>query len=142
MNKLLVIPTLGLAGLIFAGVGVNAVKAGDETTYPPIVQKLIDRFNLNEDEVKDVFDEAREERRQIWEQNREQRLDQAVEDGVITAEQKQALLEKYAEMQTEKQQHKEEMHEWFEEQGIDHEALMQYGGFGGKGFKHGGMGRL
>lgn len=85
-----------------------------------------------------VFDEARQEQQQqLQEQRRaqmEKRLDEAVGDGVITAEQKQALLDKDAEMQTKYEQLREEMQQWQEQSGIDFEALAPYHiGCGGRG---------
>lgn len=141
MKKGLIIPVLGLALLGFVAFGtVRAYAENESGGYPPIIQKLVERFGLNEEEVKTVFDEVRTERQQEMQQSREERLNQAVSDGIITEEQKQALQNKWEEMRTERQQHREEMQAWFEEQGIDHEALMQYGGFGHRGF--GRMGRM
>ena len=48
----------------------------------------------------------------------EARLDRAVNDGVITANQKQALLNKHAEMQGKRNQMREEMQKWMEEKTI------------------------
>ena len=91
LNKKLII-ALGFAGLLGIGIlGVNAAKADDAGGYPPIIEKLVERFGLNEDEVKTFFDEERQERHQMMLQNKEERLDQAVADGVITDEQRQAL---------------------------------------------------
>jgi hypothetical protein len=145
VNKIktkILIPTLGLATAIGLGtLGVRAVKADETSSYPPFVQKLVEKFNLNEDEVKTFFEEERQEHQQAMEQNREEkqqnqeeRLNQAVEDGVITEEQKEALQNKQEEMrqeqEQERKQHQEEMQAWFEEQGIDPETLAPYGGFG------------
>jgi hypothetical protein len=130
MKKLL-IPTLGLAALIGLGVlGISSVKADDETTSSPIVEKLVSKFNLNEDEVVGVFNELRDEKRAEMQAAREERLSEAVSDGVITEEQKQALISKWQEMETKREQERQEMQAWFEEQGIDMEALRQYEGFG------------
>jgi hypothetical protein len=138
LNKKILITTLGLASLVGLGVlGTSAVKAADTTSYPPMVQVLVDKFGLNADEVQTVFEENRQARQGEMLQNREERLNQAVEDGAITAEQKDAIANKWQEMEQERQEHREEMQAWFDEQGIDHTALMQYGGFG----PHGGFGK-
>lgn len=73
----------------------------------------------------------------------EERLNQAVDDGVITAEQKEALSSKFAQLQQKREQHQAELEAWFKEQGIDPKALTPYGGFGHHmGFVHlGGYGR-
>jgi flagellar biosynthesis GTPase FlhF len=141
MNKKILIPALLVAiggGLLYGVSNASANFGWGNGEYPPIVQKLVEKFNLNEDEVKSFFDEQRQERQQQMLQTKEERLNQAVSDGVITEGQKQALQEKWQEMwqerQVEREQHQEEMQNWFEEQGIDPEALMQYGGFGHRGF--------
>jgi hypothetical protein len=70
----------------------------------------------------------------------EERLSKAVEDGVVTNEQKQALLNKQQEMWEKQNQLNEEMRQWQEQSGIDFEKLAPYKvGFGGKGF---GLGRF
>ena len=98
-------------------------------------------------EAVDVFDEKHQERQQERQTQMEANLDEAVGDGVITAEQQQTLLDKRAEMQQERAQKREEMKTWREESGIDFEALAPYhAGYGGKGFGpgpgkiHGGFG--
>ena len=134
MNKKILIPTLGLALVAGLGaLGASVVKANDITSYPPMVQVLANKFGLNPDEVGDVFDEAHQARQSEMFQNREERFGQAVENGVITQEQKDALSNKQQERNMEREEHYKEMQTWFEEQGIDHTALMQYGGFGGRG---------
>lgn len=142
MNKKVLIPTLGLAALVVAGIlGVSAVRADENGTYPPMIESLVERFGLNEDEVKTFFDEQRQERQRQMEQAREERLNQAVADGVITEEQKQALQGKWEEMRTKREQHREEMRQWMEDSGIDFEKLAGYGvGCGGRGFSKGGRG--
>lgn len=147
MNKKILIPTIALiavGGLLYGAGNASAYFGWKNGEYHPIVQELVENFNLNEDDVKTFFDEQRQERQQQMLQEREDRLDQAVEEGVITAEQKLALKEKWQEIwqerQNEREQHREEMQAWFEEQGIDPEALRQYGGFGHKMGMHGGRG--
>lgn len=137
MNKKMILVTLGLVALLGVGLlGAQVVVASDDDSYPPIVEALVERFGLNEDEVKSFFDEQKQERMdQMW-THKEEGLNQAVADGVITEEQKDALLAKYQEMweerKQEREQHREEMDAWFEEQGIDRETLREYmGGFGG-----------
>ena len=135
MNKKIIVSTLGLAALLTgAFFGVNAVKADEESSTHPMVQALVERFNLNEDEVETFFSEQKEERHQVVQQNKEDRLSEAVSDGVITEEQKSALTEKWGEMHEEnmqeRQSHRDEMQAWMENEGIDHDALMEYAGFG------------
>ena len=129
-NKRLIIPTIALGVIITAGVaGLGIARANDSDGYPPIVERLAEQFGLQEEEVEAVFDSVRDERHEVMQTSMEEKLNQAVSDGVLTEEQKQALIDKKGEMKAHRGEHKEEMQAWFEEQGIDHEALMQYGGF-------------
>ena len=142
MKKKILLSIVGLAALVATGLlATKAVRADDAVNYPPFVEKLVERFNLNESDVQTFFDEQRVEHHQAMLQNREERLNQAVSDGVITEEQKEALLNKWEEMQQEREQHREEMQKWFEEQGIDAEALREYAGFGHGRFGHFHMGK-
>ncbi|MBU1130383.1 hypothetical protein KKE45_03650 [Patescibacteria group bacterium] len=139
-TKKIAITTLVLAILVSITIfGVKAVNAEDNSTYPPLIQKLIDRFNLNGDEVKQVFDEHRQERHQQMKVRFEERLDQAVSEGKITQEQKEAFLAKKDEFMAncngDKKQHQEEMRTWTEENGIDLELFRAFGNRGRKFFK-------
>ena len=130
MTKKVLFTVLALGVLVSAGVGINLALADDEGYYPSIVTTLAEKFNLNESDVEAVFDAVHEERHEQFMQNRQENLNQAVEDGVITEEQKQALQDKWEEMHEHRLEHHEEMQAWFEEQGIDHDALMSYGWIG------------
>jgi len=133
MKKKVLLSILTLGTIVsVASLGIGLVSANDRSSYPPVVSRLAEQFSLNEEDVEAVFDSVRDEKREQMIQSKEDALNQAVADGVITEDQKQALLDMWEEKRTEKKQHKEEMDAWFEEQGIDHEALMEYmGGFGG-----------
>jgi hypothetical protein len=111
----LVLGALLLTGILTAG----TIKAEDTARYPPIVQRLIERFNLNGDEVKTVFDEFQAERKQERQARFEEKLNQAVEEGTITQEQKEAIQKKDEEMAQEREQHRQEMKVWAEENGLD-----------------------
>lgn len=135
------------AGGIFWSVNVNA-----ETTSPQesVIDKLVERFNLDTDEVKSVFTEVKQESQQEMLDRFAERLSQAVEDGVITEEQKQALLSKQGEMMEKREQLRAEWQTWADDSGIDFGKLREYGvgpcgmglggkfggrGFGGRGFR-------
>lgn len=126
-----------MTGLLAVGaVGVLPSYAQDSKTYPPIIQKLAERFNLNQDEVAEVFEEQRAEHHAKMLANFEDKLSEKVESGDITEEQKQAILDKYQEMRAKMDElvqadlDKEEAHEqirayheelraWAQKQGID-----------------------
>lgn len=138
MNKSIIIPVLGLTFLTgLAILGVSAVKADEDSSYPSVLQRFTERFNLDEGEVDAFMNEMHEERQSQMQQQRETRLNDAVEAGVITNEQKVLVQEKWQELHQEKEQerqaHREEMQVWFEENGIDHDSLFGYMGQGGFG---------
>lgn len=128
--------TLLALGIITAGgyFGAKGVLA-DETGKPSdtLVSRIAEKFNLNTDEVQAVFDSVQEERMQEMEQNREEKLNQAVQDGVLTEDQKNSLQAKMEEHMGEREQNREEMQAWFASEGIDEQALHDYLGFGPKG---------
>lgn len=137
MKNLLAI--FALCGLILTGL-FWAGKTTVEAIAPnqSVVDKLVERFGLNKDEVTGVFNQMHQERQQEKQTYMESRLEAAVKDGVITAEQKQTLLAKQAEMQQKQTQLREEMQKWMNESGIDFEKLSPYRvGFGGRGFGRG-----
>jgi hypothetical protein len=109
--------------------------------FDTIIQKLVERFGLNQEEVAAVFEEARDEKRAEMEQRHEERLNEAVQNGKLTEEQKNLILQKKEELQTQREQYKDqdvsqedwqelrEQHradikEWADENGIDTKYLM------------------
>lgn len=129
-NKKLLATILTLGVIISVGYfGTNYALASD--TDNPMHEKLITRiaqkFNLKEADVEAVFAAVRDEKMEEMKKIREEKLSQAVKDGVLTEDQKTALLEK---MQ------KNISHSWFKSQNIDETKLRAYLGFG-KGKKMG-----
>lgn len=138
--------TVGVA--MFAGVA-SAQTPTSTTDQQSLVDKIAQRFNLDKTQVQEVFDEARQEREAKHQQKIEQKLDKAVTEGKITAEQKTAILNKFQEfreyMESIKDKPREERKElmkakhdelkkWAEEQGLD-----KYFPLVNKMQKHGGM---
>ena len=115
-------------------------KSGSTTSqFPPLIQKIIEKFNLNPSEVQKVINEERQEREKQRLSLLEEKLNQAVKDKVISEEQKKALLERWQKMWQERKQNREENQKWFEENKIDWQKLGLY--LGGKGFGRKGFGR-
>lgn len=154
--KAMIISAIALVVLSLGVFGLDKVKADEDGAYPPIVQKLVERFNLNAEEVRQVFDEERSERQEGMQARFEERLNQAMSEGKITEEQKQLILAKHEELQAEREAEQEsfknmtqeERHEametrqnelksWAEQNGIELEYLL--GGFGMHGGGPGGM---
>lgn len=95
-NKKLILSTIvavGVFGILSASSLVYALAATTDGEYPAIIQNLAAKFNLDPDAVQTVFDDTRQAQT-------EERLDQAVEDGTITKEQKTLILAKQEEIQT------------------------------------------
>lgn len=115
-------------------------KDGSSTSqFPPLIQKIIEKFNLNPGEVQKVIDEERQERERQRLSLFEEKLNQAVKDGVISEQQKKSLLERWQKRWEERRQIREEERKWFEENKIDWQKLGPY--LGGKGFGKRGFGR-
>jgi len=116
-------------------IGFSAVKAQESLEdYPLIIQNLVERFGLNADEVEEVFEDTRTQRHS-------ERLDEYTEDGTITEEQKNLILDKmeetrekldaiHSEEMTTDERHEamqnlhEELSNWAEENNIPEEVMM------------------
>jgi len=145
---------LGLLALVGVTTATS-IRAEDVETYPPIIQKLVERFNLNPSEVQEVFDQERGERQQERQEEMqtrlEERLNEAVENGDLTEEQKQLILAKHQELEQEREANREasqnmtqerrreametkrtELEAWAKENGIEVENLF-LGPMGPKG---------
>ena len=150
-NKYLILSSLMLltVGLGLLASSISIAYAQSNTNYPPLIQKLIERFNLNTSEVDEVIKEVKNQRHEEMKQNISERLDQAVTDGKITSEQKYQVLAKLEEWHSKKeelmnltpkerrtkmQEIRTEMETWAEENGIDFSLLF---GFGHKMFMKG-----
>jgi cytochrome c1 len=159
MKSKLILPALVVMATGAALLGGNFVHAQATTTdagqHVSIIQRLVDRFGLKEADVKAVFDEERTARQAEMKAKEEERLNQLVTDGKITEAQKQLIIAKRAEMETNQEAmpmkdtsltpaerkanmeaRKTELDNWAKANGIDVQYLM--GGFGGRG--HGGFG--
>ncbi len=139
-----------VAGVGLAGInGLGVVSAATSTPQDSIIDRIASKFDLNKDEVEAVFEEYKSEREQERQQNVEERLTQAVEDGKITEEQKAKILAKLEELKSaredwksktpeERKEAKEELHsslkQWAEDNGVPLEYLMfQHGHHHGPG---------
>lgn len=137
INKKYVTPSVILTLVLIASIYGTASALADDTTYPRIVTKIAQKFGLEEEDVNEVFEQ---DRLQMWEERKktqEERLSDAVSDGVLTEEQKRLLIEEMndwqAERSAQREDRREEMETFFTENGIDHEKLMPYMGRGRMG---------
>lgn len=161
-NKKIAVSTLVVAIVLGAGVyGINQTMAQGMNGGSTLIDKLVAKFNLNKDEVTKVFDENRNEQRQVMDAERKTRqetsLNAAVEKGELTAEKKQLVLNKLSELEKERTanrtahqnlsveerkaqmtSHRAEIEKWASDNGIDIKYLV--GGMG-KGMGGEGTGR-
>jgi hypothetical protein len=98
LNKRIILPTILLTGALAVGaLGISNVSAQD-INYPTIVERLASKFNLDPNQVQEVFTEVHQERQAEIEAQFAQRIEDMVVDGKITEAQKQLILDKHEEM--------------------------------------------
>lgn len=122
-KKRIIVPGLALALILALGAyAINGVSADDLRSYS-MIEKISERFGLNEDEVQVFFDEMREEHQVQREGKHDAALDQAVVDGVLTQEQRELLETKHDELRAMKGEYKDlstdERKEIFEENRLE-----------------------
>ena len=150
MKKYLPHLLIALALVIVLGVGISYAQANGNPGPGSLITKLVEKFNLDRSEVEQVFEENRAGKQAQIQARHQEMLEQAVEDGKLTEEQKNLLLEKRGEMRKEMEhlsweerqenrvKHRQEMQDWAEENGIDLSVLQGLGnGKGKKGFGSG-----
>jgi hypothetical protein len=122
--------TVGLTGI--GGLGV-ASAATDSSADPKssLIDKLVSKFDLNKSEVEQVFEEQRTEKEAEMKQNIEDRLDEAVSEGKLTEAQKEAILDKLAELREEREADREKVKDMTHEERHEHmqqkhEALKEW----------------
>ena len=101
-NKYLAVPVVALTLIGGTLLATHSAEAETTSSKPfgmdAIIQKLVSRFNLNEADVKAVFDEQHAEMEQQMQAKMEADLTQAVTDGKLTEDQKQKIIAKRAEL--------------------------------------------
>jgi hypothetical protein len=117
------VTTMTAAGMTGLGVASAATSesgtSGDGTSS--LVDKLATKFNLNKDDVQAVFDEERTDRQAERQQKFEERLTQAVADGKITEDQKDKILVKMEELESQRKENLEKFKSMSEDE--RHEAM-------------------
>lgn len=97
MKKKVIFPTMLALAILTIGILATNVSA-QNSQYPPVVQKIAQKFNLDVSEVQKVFDEDRDARRAEMYASFSDRLDELVLAGKITSSQKEVILEKHEQM--------------------------------------------
>ncbi len=138
MNKKLIIPSIVLGLLVTGGAAWTATKAANGLGSN-MASKLSEKLGVDESQVSSAMDQIREENQAERKSEISSNLDKAVADGVITAEQKQAWLDKHSELEAQRTKEREEYQKWLSDNGIDESKLRDYG-VGGLGAGIGGPG--
>lgn len=99
VSKRIIIPAIGftMAGSLY---GATKVRAATNPNRKSLVQELSTTFKLDPTKVQAVITEHKSEVAQPREASYEQRLDQAVTDGKLTASQKSAVLAEHDQLQS------------------------------------------
>lgn len=114
----------GLATFTGSKVLANGYMGGSNNDE--MTQKLSEKLNISQDQVSSAMDQIREDRQAEHKTEISANLDKAVTDGVITAEQKQALLDKQAELEKQREAERTAMEKWKTDSGIDFSKLEKY----------------
>ena len=137
---------------LLSGSLVVATNAYAQTSTPAnnpmstLVQQIADKFHVNKADVQAVFDQNRQDMQSKMEANYEAKLDQLVKDGKINAQQKQLLLDKHKQLQSEMQSNRandknltpaerkaqidkerQDITAWAKQNGVDAKYLMMMG---------------
>lgn len=122
------------AGSIVALPALADEKTSGAAVFQDLAETIAEHFNLDVDEVRSVMKSHHEEMRAERAAHEQERLDQLVEDGVLTSEQADAFAAKREEwkafMESLKEltpderreameEHRAEVEAWAKEQGID-----------------------
>jgi hypothetical protein len=142
---------------------VSAQEEEGTNPHQRMIELIAEKFGKSQDEVEAVFEEIHTEQQEQRLAALEDKLSEAVTAGTITEQQKQLILEKFAEQKAERQERREEsqadreaareerqaemearraeMETWAEENGIDLEFLesLHEGGPGAGQHRHGGF---
>ena len=84
-----VVTTIAAASVM--GIGAASAQSSSGTS---IVDRIATKFNLNRDEVQSVFDEKHEEMQAKRAEKQSTKLQELVDNGMLTADQKTALQAK------------------------------------------------
>lgn len=113
---------------------INAETAENNKEYPVIVEKLAEKLGIDPEKIVEAFKEIQEERIEEKKKCFEEKLDKAVKDGILTEEQKEAILKKREELAEKKEELKdlsrkerekalkeikEDLEEWAKDHDID-----------------------
>lgn len=87
-------------GLAIAGTHFASAATNNTTGRDGLIDKLVNKFNLNKSDVQQVFDDYKSEMLQNRLEKESTRLDELVSQGTITSVQKDLIINKQKELAT------------------------------------------
>ncbi len=109
---------ISAAALTITGAAATATAVAatspstNNSSYPPIVQKIADTFHLNPSDVNNVFQQQKQMNQDQRKQKLNDYLEQKVKDGTITEDQKNKIETKLDELHQQlKSENKDQRHQ-------------------------------
>ncbi len=100
MKKRVIIPTIALIAILGAVTIGTVTVSAQSPMYGNLITQIAQKFNLKESDVQDVVNQVRATQQTTMKTKWQDRLTQAVTDGKITDVQRQAIIAKHNELQT------------------------------------------
>jgi len=142
-KKLLIIPAIAI-GVAISGAALwptGIAKANGNGNGDMMTQQLAQKLGIDQDKVSGAMDQIHEEKQARMQDEQKTKLQEAVDAGTITSEQKDAILTRQTEQQQKREQERTENQKWLSDNNLDRETLRDLGvGMGGHGRKGMGMG--
>lgn len=116
------VATVGVSGAMLPALA--SADANSPTGSSSLVDKIAQKFNLKKEDVQAVFDENKTAHQAERQQKMSDRLQDAVDSGKITAEQKTLIENKLKELQTARETEQKELKAWADQNKIGLKYLM------------------
>ena len=129
-KKVLLVAGLAASIVTLGLVGTSIVSAETTSANMSIVERIATKFGLKEADVQAVFDEDRTAREAERSAVLSDRLQDAVDEGKITAEQKASIEAKITEEQSAREAERTALQQWAKDNNIDMKYLMGGGRHG------------
>lgn len=142
-GKKIILPSILALAVLTVLLSSQTVFASEQSNYPVIVERISEKFNLNKDEVNQVFNEVRDEHHADRYARWADKLSDLVISGELTEAKKDLILAKYQEMhdkrldlvnldpderKSEMQKLHDELESWANENGIDLKLIGPFAG--------------
>lgn len=127
MNKKIIIPAALLVTAVGTGVFLTkpVLAQEGETPHQSIIERLVARFGLNQEEVESVFQEERQDRQAEMQNQFEAKLDEAIAAGELSEDQKALILAKHEELRQQNENQGPKGDDWHELSAEERQAKME-----------------